>query len=344
MAEILVAADGPVATPYTYVVPPTSAVEPAVVNATFDGSAAAGVFLPCCSIYSQDGKLLSRTFPEGVQVAVGDTAEVTYSPFAVALGSGSSSGSGAAFAGGVFGSVVKVGAGTARTDSVGAGGSNLNAFVTYPLGLAVGDIVIAVLNTYLSAAPFGDISLTSLPAGWHAIQTTFRAAQDDGGFAGFKTTRLIAYRVVDGTEGATSGPFAFHNTAAGGIRCDTLGKAFRGVDPADSGLFYMNQTSLTGASPQSVTSPALNSLPPGSAGLYILTCPAIQGGGAWGFPAGYGSTTQAGGSGGIATILADLEPVGAEAQFVWTYTGAAALGAAHRFCEVTSLALFPKVV
>jgi hypothetical protein len=32
-------------------------------------------------MYSQDGVLLSRTFPQGVALAAGDTAEVTYAPF-----------------------------------------------------------------------------------------------------------------------------------------------------------------------------------------------------------------------------------------------------------------------
>lgn len=343
MAEILVAVDGPIATPYKYVVPPTSPVEPSVVNATFDGSAAAGVFLPCCSIYSQDGRLLSRTFPEGVQVAVGDTAEVTYSPFAVGLGSGSSSGSGAAFSGGVVGQVTKVGAGTGRTDSNGAGGGDLQAFVTYPAGLAAGDVVIAVLDTYINGSPFGDISLPAPPAGWGLVTSTFRAAQDDGGAAGIKTTRAIAYHVCTGTEGTVSAPFVFHSANGSGIRCDTVAVAFRGVKPSGSGIFFQTQTFLTGGSPMTVTSPAVGNVLPGSAALYIVTCPAIPGGGAWGFPAGFTNTAQAGASGGAATIISDSEPVTALSSFAWTYTGSGSIGAFHRFCEVTSFVLYPTV-
>jgi hypothetical protein len=77
--ETLATIDGPVAAPAAYVLAAKESFQPNVVTATFDGSGAAAAFLPCCSIYSQDGKLISRTFP--AQVAVGDVAEVTYGPF-----------------------------------------------------------------------------------------------------------------------------------------------------------------------------------------------------------------------------------------------------------------------
>jgi hypothetical protein len=55
-------------------------VEIVTATAVFDGSGAAGSFMPCIAVYSQSGILLSRTFPDQV-LAVGDTAEVTYVPF-----------------------------------------------------------------------------------------------------------------------------------------------------------------------------------------------------------------------------------------------------------------------
>lgn len=84
------AEDGPFATPHEYKLSAGEAFEPLSINATWDGSAAAGAFLPCCSFYSQDGRLLARTFP--AQVAAGDTAEVTYSPFGAALASAAGAG------------------------------------------------------------------------------------------------------------------------------------------------------------------------------------------------------------------------------------------------------------
>lgn len=50
------------------------------IVAEWDGSGAGAAFLACCSIYSQDGKLLARTRPEQ-QFAAGDTGVVTYAPF-----------------------------------------------------------------------------------------------------------------------------------------------------------------------------------------------------------------------------------------------------------------------
>lgn len=53
---------------------------PVVISAEWDGSGAGGDFHPCVSIYSDDGRLMSRTGVE-ITLAAGDTAEVTYAPF-----------------------------------------------------------------------------------------------------------------------------------------------------------------------------------------------------------------------------------------------------------------------
>lgn len=50
------------------------------VEATFDGAGAAGDFLPCVAVYSQSGRLLSRTFPAS-SVPVGGVSAVTFAPF-----------------------------------------------------------------------------------------------------------------------------------------------------------------------------------------------------------------------------------------------------------------------
>jgi hypothetical protein len=53
---------------------------PEAVEATFDGSGAAGSFLACLSLYSPGGALMSRSFPDDA-ISVGDVAKVTYAPF-----------------------------------------------------------------------------------------------------------------------------------------------------------------------------------------------------------------------------------------------------------------------
>ena len=56
----------------------------------FDGAAAAGTFLACLSVYSQDGKLIGRFFPSQ-QFSVGDSGGVTYGPFLDRAAGGSTS-------------------------------------------------------------------------------------------------------------------------------------------------------------------------------------------------------------------------------------------------------------
>ena len=77
--QVFITQGGPFTVPETYVLSQSETFRPSVINATFNGAGASGHFLPCCTIYSQTGKLISRTFPE--TVAAGDTAEVTYGPF-----------------------------------------------------------------------------------------------------------------------------------------------------------------------------------------------------------------------------------------------------------------------
>jgi len=66
--------------PVTYTLPQGQTFVPEVITAQFNGASAAAAFWPCCSVYSQDGRLLGRFIPPAT-VAAGDTAEVTYGPF-----------------------------------------------------------------------------------------------------------------------------------------------------------------------------------------------------------------------------------------------------------------------
>lgn len=97
-------------------------LEPLSIVATFDGSGAGGAFLPCCSLYSPSGTLLSRTFPG--QVSAGDVATVTFAPFLEEAQAAS------APAGNVMnyytttGSVATSGAGLTQMPLIGWGGPN----------------------------------------------------------------------------------------------------------------------------------------------------------------------------------------------------------------------------
>jgi hypothetical protein len=65
--------------PATYTLPGAQDLTISAVTALFDGSSAAGSFLPCLSLYAQSGALLARVFPSQL-LEVGDTARVSYAP------------------------------------------------------------------------------------------------------------------------------------------------------------------------------------------------------------------------------------------------------------------------
>lgn len=74
--------EGGGSTPHTVQLAPSQNIRVYSVAAYFDGSGAGGSFHPCLAVYSQDGKLMSRTRPEQV-LAAGDEAQLTYAPFSV---------------------------------------------------------------------------------------------------------------------------------------------------------------------------------------------------------------------------------------------------------------------
>jgi hypothetical protein len=80
-AEVLAHEDGPFPAPHTYRLSPGESFQPSSICVLWDGSGAGGDFLPCCSFYSKDGKLLGRAFPG--TIPAGDSVRVTYSPFAL---------------------------------------------------------------------------------------------------------------------------------------------------------------------------------------------------------------------------------------------------------------------
>jgi hypothetical protein len=51
------------------------------VNADFDGSGAAGDYLPCVTIVSDAGEVVARAVDQGVKVTAGSDAEVSWFPW-----------------------------------------------------------------------------------------------------------------------------------------------------------------------------------------------------------------------------------------------------------------------
>lgn len=73
-------ASGAKATPVRYTLGGLIDAKTQSAFASFDGSGAAGAFLPSLAFYSSDGLLIARTFPS-VQVGAGGSADVTFAPF-----------------------------------------------------------------------------------------------------------------------------------------------------------------------------------------------------------------------------------------------------------------------
>lgn len=76
----LIYTDNPGAIPATFQLPPTLDLVIQSIVVRWNGAGAAGSFLPCLSVYSQDDRLVGRFHP-GPTLAVADTGVVTYAPF-----------------------------------------------------------------------------------------------------------------------------------------------------------------------------------------------------------------------------------------------------------------------
>jgi hypothetical protein len=79
MQPQVISRDEVVAAPLEIPLGASDAFEPLSAFAHFDGTAAAGAFLPCITYYSQDGKILARAFPSS-SVAAGASADVSWFP------------------------------------------------------------------------------------------------------------------------------------------------------------------------------------------------------------------------------------------------------------------------
>lgn len=131
------------AAPLTYELAELGTVDVQSVFASFNGAAASGDWRPALTIRSQNGTILSRTFPDDT-LTTGDTADVTYAPF---LGRGA-----AAAGGGIqFDTDPQEGGSLVATTTVG--GITLTAAQFFLLSSIGASIIMEALDTD------GDISL-----------------------------------------------------------------------------------------------------------------------------------------------------------------------------------------
>lgn len=86
--EVAILVSGSEPAPLAYTVPSAQEVQPLCCNAIFDGSGAAGPFLPAIEIVSDAGYIIGRV-PCSTSVAAGASAEVTFAPFLRGATSGS---------------------------------------------------------------------------------------------------------------------------------------------------------------------------------------------------------------------------------------------------------------
>lgn len=76
--QVPIIRQGPAAAPVTYQLPATAPCMPVVVSADFDGSGAAGAFLPAVVLIDQTGTVIARAL--GQSVAAGASASVSFFP------------------------------------------------------------------------------------------------------------------------------------------------------------------------------------------------------------------------------------------------------------------------
>jgi hypothetical protein len=107
------------AAPSEYTLAPREAFIPESVTATFNGTGAAGAFLPTLSIYAQSGELLARS--PATEVAAGSSAEVTFAPLLRAAQVAAAGGGGYPFAASGINGFYNVASGVATQFGIDVG-------------------------------------------------------------------------------------------------------------------------------------------------------------------------------------------------------------------------------
>ena len=92
MADVTIAATGSTSAPLSYTVAGAQEIIIRSLFASFDGTGAAGAFLPCVQVVSPAGQVVIEAITDA-SVAAGSSADVTFAPFLRPGGGGSSAAS-----------------------------------------------------------------------------------------------------------------------------------------------------------------------------------------------------------------------------------------------------------
>jgi hypothetical protein len=168
------------AAPSTYTLAAGEAFEPESVTATFDGSGAAGSFLPVLSIYAQSGELISRS--PAAQLAAGDSAEVTFAPLLRAAAAAAPAGAAFPWAQSGINGYYSVTSGVSTQFALDSGdiwgtGADSGLFTVDSDGLGQFGLGIHAPGTYAS---FWGVQFFDTAAAPVAAPANFNARADDG--------------------------------------------------------------------------------------------------------------------------------------------------------------------
>jgi hypothetical protein len=168
------------AAPSTYQLAAGEAFEPEAVTATFDGSGAAGAFLPVLSVYAQSGELIARS--PAAQLSAGDSAEVTFAPLLRAAQVAAAAGGGYPFCQAGIGGFYNVASGVNTTIGIDPGtliDSGSGIFTEDTTGGGVTGVKITAAGTY--AAFWGVEYLDTAGTPLAAPETFVASAEDASG-------------------------------------------------------------------------------------------------------------------------------------------------------------------
>lgn len=253
---------GTVSAPADWNIPSNIVLSPSVVFAHFDGTSAAGSFVPTLQILSDSGHVVAE-IPQDVTIAAGSSCEATWAPFLKGVAATSSPTGKGGFTGGGTGTISLVDIAHVTTNAVS--GLTLTINPALPTGILKGDLLLIFIGVFSNVAT---TSFTSAPAGWSKAYEF--NLQTFG--TGLITPRMGFFRVADGTEGITAGNFTFTASAsASNLNATAIAAGFRGVDQTTSGTYFFDGfTAAANASSWTHSAPATPVMRPNSTVIEVL--------------------------------------------------------------------------
>lgn len=248
--------------PADWNIPSNIVLSPSIVFAHFDGSAAAGSFVPTLQILSDSGHVVAE-IPQDVTVAAGSSCEATWAPFLETDTAASSSSGG--FSGGSVGAISQVGSPTfANLQSTGI---TQTTTITLPSSLQANDLLLIFLGAFDNTQP---LTVTAIPSGWAKIYLFNLPVFGNPAFSQ-STPRAAYYKISDGTESGKLVSFTVTATASSNIAVTLFAVAYRGVGSTNLGSYFFKSYILPiNASTWSIDAPAITVSRPGSQVLQVL--------------------------------------------------------------------------